>query len=54
MTEIGTVAQQGIISTQVSVSTAAERPAVAEEQQPSPPPPPPPEASRGSVVDTSA
>lgn len=63
MTEIGPVAQQGVISTQMArvqndAPTAASEPpqeAVADATQTPPPPPPPPaETGRGTVVDTTA
>lgn len=58
MTSIGSIAQQGAISTQVasavnSVPIAAEAPVVAEASSP-PPPPPPVESGRGATIDVSA
>lgn len=57
--QVGTVAQQGIISTQVEriqndKPTAAEAPKPQQAEAPPPPPPPPADSGRGASVDTTA
>ena len=56
MTEIGPVAQQGVVSTQLQrVQTeTAVAPEAAQRAEASPPPPPPPEEGRGATIDTTA
>ena len=55
---LGSVAQQGVISTQVeqmrTPSPAAEPPKAAQAEAPPPPPPPPADSGRGATVDVSA